>query len=157
MKPITKILYSRCMRMQNNWGAIIRNLSLWFRVDTDHLSVVPNRFHQLVQIPLVCSADGDMMRHLIDDVEFLNRQLIDFIQNINAGNISSISFDDVDQLINGGVTATNNICAHDAILSTYSLNYRSGQISLGNHGLKVDRPFLSSSTGNNNSFEYTVH
>lgn len=36
-----------------------------------------------------------MVRHLINDVELLNGQLIDFVEDIDGGNISSISLSDI--------------------------------------------------------------
>lgn len=36
-----------------------------------------------------------MVRHLINDVELLNGQLIDFVEDIDGGNISPISLSDI--------------------------------------------------------------
>lgn len=34
--------------------------------------------------------DGDTVGHLVDDVEFLDGDLVDFVEHINAGDVDSV-------------------------------------------------------------------
>ncbi len=56
-----------------------------------------------------------MMWHLIDDVQLLDRQLIDLIQHIDTRDVTTISFNHIDELVDGRVTAAEDVSAHDAI------------------------------------------
>lgn len=41
--------------------------------------VVPDPLQQVVEVPAVVGRDGDAVRHLVDDVKFLDGDLIDFV------------------------------------------------------------------------------
>jgi len=40
------------------------------------------------------------VRAFVYDVQFLDGNLVDLVQNINAGHVNSVSFDNVDELVN---------------------------------------------------------
>lgn len=42
------------------------------------------------------SGNGDTVRNLADHVKFLNRDLIDFVQQVDARHVGSVAFDNVD-------------------------------------------------------------
>lgn len=50
-----------------------------------------------------------MVRHLIDNIKLLDRQLIDLIEHIDARDVLAVAFNDIDQLIDCGITPTENI------------------------------------------------
>lgn len=49
--------------------------------------VVPDPLQQVVKVPAVVSRDGHTVRHLVDDVELLDGDLIDFVQHVDAGDV----------------------------------------------------------------------
>jgi hypothetical protein len=65
--------------------------SAYLCVNADHVSRLPDALQQLLQIPLVRSRDGHVVGHLVDDVQFLDCQLVDLVQNIDGGNVSPIA------------------------------------------------------------------
>ena len=120
--------------MKNDGRRIVRYLALWFRINANHLRVVPHIVQKLVletnkvydmdtsgkreayKIPAMAGRDGDMMRKLVNDIELLNGELVDLVQNIDAWNVFPVSLNNVDELIDRCVNAAENIGRHDAIL-----------------------------------------
>ena len=49
--------------------------------------------------------NGDRVRNLADDVELLNTDLVNLVENVNAGNVGSVPFNNVDKFIRSGVTS----------------------------------------------------
>lgn len=86
-----------------------------------------------------------MVGHLVDNIQLLDSELIDLVQHIYAGNIATIAFDDVDQLVNGGVAPAEHIGTHDLILSADHVHDLVCEYRLRNHGLEVDGALLFSS------------
>ena len=68
------------------------------------------------EIPAVAGRDGNMMRKLVNDIELLNGELVDLVQDIDAGNIFPVALNNVDELVDRCVNAAENIGRHDAIL-----------------------------------------
>lgn len=80
-----------------------------------------------------------MVRHLVNDVQLLDSELVNLVQDINTRDIVAIAFNDIDQLIDGGITTTENIRRHDAIFSADGVDQLGCEDALRNHGLEVDR------------------
>ena len=49
--------------------------------------------------------NGDRVRNLADDVELLNADLVDLVEDVDAGDVGPVPFNHVDQLVRGGVTS----------------------------------------------------
>jgi hypothetical protein len=95
--------------VQHHRGAVVRDLSLGLGVDSNHVCGLPDPLHQLLQVPLVAevceerdgseggregsslSGYGDVVRHLVDDVELLDGQLVDLVQHIDGGEVATVS------------------------------------------------------------------
>jgi hypothetical protein len=80
--------------------------------------------------------------HLVDDVKLLDGELVDLVQHVDAGDVASIALDHVDQLVDGGVAAAEDVSAHDLVLPAdheYDLVREDG---LRHHGLEVDGALL---------------
>tara|TARA_B110000503_G_C7064789_1_gene378261 strand:- start:718 stop:897 length:180 start_codon:yes stop_codon:yes gene_type:complete len=56
------------------------------------------------------------MRVLINDIKFLNTDLINLIENINARHIDSISLNDINQLVNGCIAPEMDIGVGQLVL-----------------------------------------
>ena len=49
--------------------------------------------------------DGNSVGDLADDVELLNADLVDLVQDVDAGDVGPVSFNHIDQLVRGGVAS----------------------------------------------------
>ena len=58
-------------------------------------------------VPLVMGRDRNSAGNLTDDVELLNADLVDLVQDVDAGDVGPVSFNHVDQLVRGGVASWN--------------------------------------------------
>ena len=58
-----------------------------------------------------------MVRHLIDDVQFLDGELVDLVQHIYTRDVSAVAFDHIDQLVDRGIAAAEDIRRHDLVFS----------------------------------------
>lgn len=79
--------------------------------------VSPNLLEQIVEIPLVMSRNGNSMRNLVNDVQLLDRNLIDLVETVDARNVDSIAFDDVYQVVDGGVASHYDIGVVDSVFA----------------------------------------
>jgi hypothetical protein len=68
------------------------------------------------------------MGTLVDDVKFLNGNLIDLVEHIDAWHINPVSLNDIDKLIDGRVTSKRNISVRNLVLSTNRLDRLIGYI-----------------------------
>ena len=83
-----------------------------------------------------------VMGHLIDDVQLLDGQLVDLVQNIDAGYVPPIALDDVDELVDGGIASAEYITAHYLVLPANGVDDLVGQDGLLHHRLKVYGTFV---------------
>ena len=51
--------------------------------------------------------DRNSVGDLADDVELLNADLVDLVEDIDAGDVGPVPFNHVDQLVRSGVTPAN--------------------------------------------------
>ena len=58
-------------------------------------------------VPLVMGRDRNSVGDLADDVELLNADLVDLVEDIDAGDVGPVPFNHVDQLVRSGVTPAN--------------------------------------------------
>lgn len=66
------------------------------------------------------------------------RELIDFIEHIDAGNVAPVAFDDVDELVDGGVAAHEDVCRGDAVFAADAVGDFRCEDRLRAHCLEVD-------------------
>lgn len=52
----------------------------------------------------------------------LNGDLINFVEGIDAGNVNSISLDDINEIVSGSVTAEDEVSVVDLVFSANSLD-----------------------------------
>lgn len=57
------------------------------------------------------------MRNLVNDVQLLDRNLIDLVETVDARNVDSIALDDVYQVVDGGVASHYDIGVVDSIFA----------------------------------------
>ena len=82
------------------------------------------------------------MRHLVDDVQLFDGQLVDLVQDVDAWNVPPVALDNVDELVDGGVAPAEYVAAHYLVLSADGVHDFVGQDRLLHHRLKVDGTFV---------------
>ena len=108
---------NRAFTTGNNHGClVVRNLSLGLGVNTDEIQIVPNSFHQFVEVPLVLSADGHVMREFVKQIELFDGDGVNLVENIDARDIDAVAFDDVDEVIHGVVLLKVDVAVGDFVL-----------------------------------------
>jgi len=108
MQRAAKVRHRRAM--PNNDGLlVVRNLPLRLRVNTNQVQILPDLFHEFIEVPLVLSRDWHIMRALINDIKLLNRDLIDLVKNIDARYVDSVTFNHIDQLVSSRVASKSKV------------------------------------------------
>jgi hypothetical protein len=79
---IAKIVDRARLPPQHNRRRVIRKLALGLGVNADEVQVLPHLFQKVVKVPAVVGRDGHGVRDFVDDVQFLDRDLIDFVENV---------------------------------------------------------------------------
>lgn len=113
---LTEIFDGRVLPHHDNRSIVVRNLSFGLGVDPHQVQVVPGSLQKLIKIPFVESGNGNVVRNTVQNVEFFHRDLIDLIQHVQTGHVDSVSFDDVDNVIDGGVGVEVDVGIEDLVL-----------------------------------------
>mmetsp|Transcript_18055 Transcript_18055/g.33350 ORF Transcript_18055/g.33350 Transcript_18055/m.33350 type:complete len:223 (+) Transcript_18055:223-891(+) len=144
MDSITKVANSRGFVMKNYGCVVIWDLALRFCVNTNHFGIVPNVLQELVKVPLIFGTDRNVMRDLVKEVEFLNRDSINLVEHIDTRHVDNVSFDNIDEVIYGAVLTQYDVSVVNLVLSEDHLN--GFQIQVGGlffHGAgKVDASLI---------------
>lgn len=82
--------------------------------------------------------DGDVMGHLVDDIELLDGQLVYLVQHVNAWNVASIAFNHVNELVDRRIAATEYVAAHYLVLAANRVHDLVCEHRLAHHRLEVD-------------------
>lgn len=120
---VTEPFYRGSLTTKNNGRRVIGQLSLGLGVDTSQIQVLPSLGEQLVKVPLVMSADRDSVGDLRDQVQLLDRDLVNLVQNIQAGHVHTVALDHIDQLVDSGVTLETDVGIVDLVLGKHSLDF----------------------------------
>lgn len=81
---VAKVFHRARLSSEHDRGRVVRKLTLGFGVDSDEVEVFPHLFKQVVKVPAVVSRDGHSVRNPVDNVELLNRNLIDFVEHVEG-------------------------------------------------------------------------
>jgi len=87
---------------------------------------------------VVVRRDGHAVRDLVDDVQLLDGDLIDLVQQIDAGYVNAVAFDHIDQVVTGGIISQSNVRIVDLVLGQNGLDQIRVQLGLGNHAVQID-------------------
>jgi hypothetical protein len=99
----------------DDWRLVIWNLALGLGINSNQVEVVPNFLHQLVEVPLVLRANGNIVRELVKQVKLLNRDGINLVQDVDAGDVNTISLNDIDQVIHRVVLFEIDVAVGDSV------------------------------------------
>ena len=65
---------------------------------------------------------GTAVGHAGEDIELLDGDLVNLVENVDAGDIDAVGLDHVDELVRVGVLAQDNVGVVDAVLSANGLD-----------------------------------
>ncbi len=117
---------------------------LLFVPPTHQFEIVPHLFQQAVVVPLVVRGDGHAVGNLADDVQFLYADLIDLVQEVDAGDVRAVALYHVDEVVRRCIVFKGDVCAADAVLRQDRLDQVQVELGLGDQALKVDASLVLS-------------
>ena len=100
----------------NDWRLVVGNLSLGLGVNSNKIKVLPHLLHELIEVPLVLGGDWHVVRHLADDVELLDSDGVDLVHHVEAWDVNTISFDDINELLHGVIGLESDLAVGDSVL-----------------------------------------
>eukprot|EP00047_Mylnosiga_fluctuans_P001872 m.222272 g.222272 ORF g.222272 m.222272 type:complete len:496 (+) comp10733_c0_seq1:131-1618(+) len=142
VQPVAKVLDGVLFVAQHDGRLVVRQLALGLRVDAHEVEVLPHLLEQVVEVPLVVGGDRDTVRHLVDNVQLLDGDLVDLVEHVDGGDVHAVALDDVDQLVLRRVIAQHNVRVVDAILAEDGLDRVEVQVRRRDHRRQVDAALL---------------
>jgi len=82
------------------------------------------------------------MRNLIENVELLHSNSVNFIESVETRNIFSISLDHIDDIVFSGIALNQNICVVDSIFFKNGLNCLVADSVCVNHARNGDTSLI---------------
>jgi len=116
MDTHAKIFHSAMITSENDWCTVIRNLSLRLCVNSNEVEILPDLLDKFIEVPLKVSRDGDVMRNSVKDVELGDCDLIDLVEHVDARDVETVAFDDIDEIISSSIATKRDICIGDLVL-----------------------------------------
>lgn len=95
---------------------------MYIYLHSNKVKILPDLFNQFVQVPFEMSRARDTVGDSIKDIELLDSDLVDLIEDIDAGDIKSVAFDDINQFIHCSVAAEADIRIRDLVLVEHGLH-----------------------------------
>jgi len=111
-----EVCYSASCTGHDDRRVVVGDLSLRLGVDADQVQVLPDLLHELIEVPLVLGGDGHVVRHLVQEVELLNGDGVDLVEDVEAGDVHSVLFNDINQLVHGGVLTEVDVAVGHLVL-----------------------------------------
>jgi len=108
MDFITEVLDAHFSSREDNWGFVVRELSLRFSVDSKEVKSFPDSLEEFVHVPHSVGRDEDVIWDLVKEVEFLNSDLIDFIDDVEGGNVDSVAVNRIYEIIDSAFASEDN-------------------------------------------------
>jgi len=116
MNLVTKVFdFGMQSRQYYRWG-IIRISSFWFGIDSDKVKIFPHSINQLIKVPPKLTRNGHVMLNLIQNIQLIQSQCINLIQRVQTGNVLSVSFDDIDDVIFSSIAFQADVSIVNSVL-----------------------------------------
>ena len=77
---------------------------LGFCVDSHKFKIGPHFVQEVIIIPFVVSGDGDSVGNLADDVQLLDADLVNLVEDVDAGNVGSVTLHHINKFIRCSIT-----------------------------------------------------
>ncbi len=102
------------------------------------MQVVPKLLEQIVKVPPMVSRYRDAVRDLVDDVQLLDRYLVNLVQQVDARDVDSVSLDNVNQIVGRGVVSQRDVRVVDLVLGQDRADEVEVELALRDERLEVD-------------------
>eukprot|EP00053_Salpingoeca_punica_P020781 m.212348 g.212348 ORF g.212348 m.212348 type:complete len:417 (+) comp20083_c0_seq1:2736-3986(+) len=142
VQAVAKVLDAALAVAQHDGLFVIGQLTARLGVYSDKVEVAPHLLQEVVKVPLVVGRDGHAVRDLVDDVELLDGDLVDLVQDVDAGDVHAVALDDINKLVLGRVALERNVRIVDAVLGEDGLDEVGVQVRCGHGAGEVDAAFL---------------
>merc|ERR1719264_128623 len=142
MDLAAEILHGALSIGEDDWLLIIGKLSLWLGVDPNQLQIIPHLLKKAVVVPFVMCRDRDTVGNLGDDFKLFNRDLVNLVQQVDAGYVVPVPLDNVDEIVNSGVAAKSDVSIGNSVFPEDLLDQIKVKLGLGHHDLQVDPPLV---------------
>jgi len=116
MEFVAEIFNSSSFRVKNHRRVVIWKLAFWFRINSNEFKVFPHPLQQIIKVPFMMSRNRDAMRYFIDKVQLFNGNLINLVQQVDARNVDTISFNDINQIISSCVVSQSDVSIVNPVL-----------------------------------------
>ena len=117
MEFVAKVFDCAACVLQDDGGLVIGKLPARLGVDARKVEVGPHLLEQLVKVPFVVRRDGHGVGQLGDDVELLDRDLVNLVEHVDGRDVHAVALDHVDEVVGRSVALERDICAVDPILA----------------------------------------
>lgn len=77
------------------------------------------------------SGDWDTMRNLVDDVQLFNGDLINLVEEINAWNVDTIAFDDINEIFGSSIILQGDVSVVNFVFSQNGFDRVQIKLGLG--------------------------
>ena len=109
-------------------------------IDSHKCQVVPHFLQEAVVVPLVMSRDGDGVGDLADYVELLDADLVDLIEDVDAGNVGSVPLHNVNEFVRSSITPRNKTIVYKPKIECFNhLNVMSALLILYSNKMVLTR------------------
>ena len=112
---ITEVLHSTPDSLNDDRLFIIRVFALGLSVDSNQIEILPHSVNKFVQIPPQISGNRHIVLDLVQNVQFIERYGINFIQSIQARDVLAIALNYVNYVVLGGITFEQNVSVVDSV------------------------------------------
>ena len=102
---------------KDNRVAEIRKLLRLFGVHSDEIKHIPHLLKKHIEVEFHVATDDHTVGSSGEIVDLFHRDSVDFVVAIEARDILSVSFDDIDQIINSAVIMDENFSIVKLIFS----------------------------------------
>mmetsp|Transcript_20760 Transcript_20760/g.35743 ORF Transcript_20760/g.35743 Transcript_20760/m.35743 type:complete len:240 (+) Transcript_20760:130-849(+) len=97
------------LSLQNNWLVEVRYLALGLCIYANKLQVIPDFIEQTVKVPFLARRNRYIVWQAVVQLQLLHAYRVDLVYNVERGNVYAIAFNNVDQIVLGGVFSQHDV------------------------------------------------
>mmetsp|Transcript_4876 Transcript_4876/g.18298 ORF Transcript_4876/g.18298 Transcript_4876/m.18298 type:complete len:255 (+) Transcript_4876:669-1433(+) len=112
---VTEILHCRSST-QNAWLSEIRLLPTTLGENSDQIKMLPDLIHEEIEIELPLATNHHRVRLTCQSIYLLNGSGINLVVHIQASNVLPVTFNFINELINGNILVEDNVGVENLVL-----------------------------------------
>lgn len=137
---ITEVLNCCPLPLNDDWRIVVRIFSFGFCIYSNEIEILPHSFDKLIQVPTQIASNRHIMLNLIQNVQLVKGNSIDFVEGIQTRYILPVALDHVDDVVFGCVALYQHICVVDTVF------LQNGFDGLIAHSVRINHPRDSDTT-----------